>query len=554
MVELAGVERAPLLGEDPPGQVADGDRDVAVAEVDAGHEAGGSGRAGPTEPRRPLPGSVSTRPGGGQLADDVGDRGRGQPGQPGQLGLGGRRRPPARSRRRAEHPLLVGRPQRRRRARGARRAGRRGHGGTVQPGRRIGQEMSTKRAMSPIAIHILCSSLDDKSVTPDTRSRHTRSSQRPLHEPRRSTVSTPLHRVAAAGRRAAPRPCGAHRLRRQRRRERRRQRRRAAAPPSRCCCPSPRPPATRPSTSRSSRPRSPSCATTARSYYYNADQDEAKQAQQVDTAINEGADVIVLDPVNGAGAGGMVTVRPGRGRPGHRLRPVHRGGRLLHVLRQRDGRQDAGRGAGRGDGRQGQHPDAQRRPERPERRAVQGRRAQRPRRAAASRSSRSTTTPTGARRTPRSSSPTSSASTTPSEIQGVYAANDGQAGGVVAALTGARRRRGRPAADHRPGRRARRHPADPRRRAGDDDLQADPDRGRDRRRGRGQARQRRGGQRHQRHRHRADRLRGRHVVHLRPDRRHRRQRRRHGRRRRFYTVDDICTDEYADACEAAGIC
>jgi D-xylose transport system substrate-binding protein len=41
--------------------------------------------------------------------------------------------------------------------------------------------------------------------------------------------------------------------------------------------------------------------------YYNADQDEAKQAQQVDSAINEGASVIVLDPVNGAGAGGMVT-------------------------------------------------------------------------------------------------------------------------------------------------------------------------------------------------------------------------------------------------------
>jgi D-xylose transport system substrate-binding protein len=40
--------------------------------------------------------------------------------------------------------------------------------------------------------------------------------------------------------------------------------------------------------------------------YYNADQDEAKQAEQVDTAINEGAAVIVLDPVNGAGAGGMV--------------------------------------------------------------------------------------------------------------------------------------------------------------------------------------------------------------------------------------------------------
>lgn len=40
--------------------------------------------------------------------------------------------------------------------------------------------------------------------------------------------------------------------------------------------------------------------------YYNADQDEAKQSQQVDTAISEGASVVVLDPVNGAGAGGMV--------------------------------------------------------------------------------------------------------------------------------------------------------------------------------------------------------------------------------------------------------
>jgi D-xylose transport system substrate-binding protein len=40
--------------------------------------------------------------------------------------------------------------------------------------------------------------------------------------------------------------------------------------------------------------------------YYNADQDEAKQAQQMDTAIGKGASVVVLDPVNGAGAGGMV--------------------------------------------------------------------------------------------------------------------------------------------------------------------------------------------------------------------------------------------------------
>jgi D-xylose transport system substrate-binding protein len=41
--------------------------------------------------------------------------------------------------------------------------------------------------------------------------------------------------------------------------------------------------------------------------YYNADQDEAKQAQQMETAISAGAKVIVLDPVNGPGAGGMVS-------------------------------------------------------------------------------------------------------------------------------------------------------------------------------------------------------------------------------------------------------
>jgi len=40
--------------------------------------------------------------------------------------------------------------------------------------------------------------------------------------------------------------------------------------------------------------------------YFNADQDESKQQQQVDSALSQGASVIVLDPVNGAGAGGMV--------------------------------------------------------------------------------------------------------------------------------------------------------------------------------------------------------------------------------------------------------
>jgi len=41
--------------------------------------------------------------------------------------------------------------------------------------------------------------------------------------------------------------------------------------------------------------------------YYNADKDTAKQAQQMDTAITQGASVIVLDPVDGKAIAGAVT-------------------------------------------------------------------------------------------------------------------------------------------------------------------------------------------------------------------------------------------------------
>jgi D-xylose transport system substrate-binding protein len=49
--------------------------------------------------------------------------------------------------------------------------------------------------------------------------------------------------------------------------------------------------------------------------YYNADQDETKQAEQMETAISEQADVVVLDPVNGAGAGAMVQSAQDSGAP-----------------------------------------------------------------------------------------------------------------------------------------------------------------------------------------------------------------------------------------------
>ena len=41
--------------------------------------------------------------------------------------------------------------------------------------------------------------------------------------------------------------------------------------------------------------------------YYNADQDVANQQSQVETAITEGVDVMVLDPVDSASAGGLAT-------------------------------------------------------------------------------------------------------------------------------------------------------------------------------------------------------------------------------------------------------
>lgn len=49
--------------------------------------------------------------------------------------------------------------------------------------------------------------------------------------------------------------------------------------------------------------------------YYNADQDEQKQAQQVTSALTAGADVMVLDPVNGDGATGMVQEAQGQDVP-----------------------------------------------------------------------------------------------------------------------------------------------------------------------------------------------------------------------------------------------
>jgi len=49
--------------------------------------------------------------------------------------------------------------------------------------------------------------------------------------------------------------------------------------------------------------------------YFNADQDPAKQQQQVETAITEQVDVMVLDPVDGEAAAGLVTSSQDAGIP-----------------------------------------------------------------------------------------------------------------------------------------------------------------------------------------------------------------------------------------------
>lgn len=49
--------------------------------------------------------------------------------------------------------------------------------------------------------------------------------------------------------------------------------------------------------------------------YFNAEQDAAEQQSQAEAALTDGADVLVLDPVDGASAGGMVELAEDQGVP-----------------------------------------------------------------------------------------------------------------------------------------------------------------------------------------------------------------------------------------------
>ena len=81
--------------------------------------------------------------------------------------------------------------------------------------------------------------------------------------------------------------------------------------------------------------------------YSNADQDPAKQQQQAEAAITQGAKVIVISAVDVASAAAIVTAREAVRRDGDRLRAPdpRRRHRLLRLDRPVQGRPAAGRGA-----------------------------------------------------------------------------------------------------------------------------------------------------------------------------------------------------------------
>ena len=214
----------------------------------------------------------------------------------------------------------------------------------------------------------------------------------------------------------------------------------ARAARSRCCCPSPRPRATSRRTGRCSRPSSRSCAPTARSSTRNADQDAAKQQQQAEAALTKGAKVLVLDPVDSASAAAIVT------RAKQSKVPVIAYDRLIanahvdyyisfdndevgklqgHGARRQaqDGRQDRGsivmiNGAPTDNNaalfKEGAH--SVHRQQRPEGRA------------------RSTTRPTGRPDKAQAEMEQAITALGKNGFVGVYAANDGTAGGAIAAM------------------------------------------------------------------------------------------------------------------------
>ena len=74
--------------------------------------------------------------------------------------------------------------------------------------------------------------------------------------------------------------------------------------------------------------------------YSNANQDAAEQQSQADAALTNGAQVLVLDPVDSASAASIVTKAKAKNVPVISYdRLILNAGQLLHLVRQREGRQ-----------------------------------------------------------------------------------------------------------------------------------------------------------------------------------------------------------------------
>ena len=216
----------------------------------------------------------------------------------------------------------------------------------------------------------------------------------------------------------------------------------------------------------------------------------------------QGAEVLVLDPVDAEAAVASSTEAERRGCAGDRLRPAHRRRDSPTTSRSTTSRSASCRArrsstrSTRGGDEHAGDPDGERRrpptPTRPCSRRAPTRSStepdRRPRRVRHARLEPGQGPGVGG----RASSPSSAA-----QIDGVYAANDGIAGGAIAALP--RPRASTRPARHRAGRRARRDPAHHLRRPVHDRLQGDRPAGADRRRARRRAAARRGRRAPRRH-------------------------------------------------------
>ena len=162
----------------------------------------------------------------------------------------------------------------------------------------------------------------------------------------------------------------------------------ARAARSPCCCPSRRRPL-RVAGPAAVRDEVKELCSDCKIIYSNADQDAAKQQQQAEAALTKGAKVLVLDPVDAASAGAIVTRAKQPNVPVDHLRPPdHRRGRSTTTSRSTTRRSASSRAtpwsrSSRRTASQRADRDDQRRADGQQRQAVQAGRAQRHRQAAA---------------------------------------------------------------------------------------------------------------------------------------------------------------------------